>query len=78
MIVNLWLIHDPKWGPERLFVQSTPPTELQRGEQTRVFQVNVAVPEPVPVDDCLFLTAKTPSEAKAVALDAIRHLLFKS
>ena len=49
MIVNVWLIIDPKY--DRPFVSTRPPADtLERSPETRVLRYELFVPEPVPVD----------------------------
>jgi len=58
MIVNVWLIIDPKY--DRPFVSTRPPVAtLERSPETKVLRYELFVPEPAPVDAIL---AATPLE----------------
>lgn len=58
MIVNVWLIIDPKY--DRPFISTRPPAAtLERSSETKVLRYELFVPEPVPVDAIL---AATPTE----------------
>jgi hypothetical protein len=48
MIVNVWLVLDPKG--DRPYVQTHPPTTLARQPGMRVLHYELNVPEPVPAE----------------------------
>jgi len=55
MIVNVWLIIDPKY--DRPFVATRPPPDtLARSPETKVLRYELVVPEPVHVDAVLVAT----------------------
>lgn len=48
MIINSWLVLET--DGDRPYVSTVPPLHLVRKPGTKVFRVEIAVPEPVPVD----------------------------
>jgi len=51
MIVNRWIILDPKG--DRPYTSSIPPVSLVRSPGMRVYRIEADEPEPVPVDGVL-------------------------